>query len=356
MHKSTCPIKNAVFWVKFVSVREVGRLACASWRLKSLFEGLAWRGVDAERDVSLETRSTSPLIVIGLEFLSRAECRGLVALGRLAMAAPSARWTQNKAYAMLSSRSPWLPTWSRRLVRGVEERVALLTGVQGAEIQLHFTPAGEPVPNTWPCESLHVDCNNGFPHRFVTALVYCNHVRGSGATCFPCARGGPVAEARRILASGSYHTTPALRQNEDEPLFDAACELLETASTLCLVDDDDAQPGLRIKPTTGTLCLFWSLDDDAQVDPASFHGGASVVLGGGENSSSSSSKRSQWDCGKWTMQIFDELPARLHDAPQAERAAFVSASRRRAGGLLRVSKIQSTDYYVTTAVKRGGSS
>ena len=168
---------------------------------------------------------------------------------------------------------------------------------------------------------MHVDSNNGFPHRYATVLAYLNDTSG-GATCFPAAGTARAAKdaAVRLLAAGYTHTDSAVRQDDDEGAFDDACALLENGSRLML---DDVRPhgGVRVQPKAGAAACFWSLGDDGAVDPASWHGGARVV--GGEVGSS------YFENGKWTLQSFRQLPENKRDA---DRADFVRRSRRREGG------------------------
>mmetsp|Transcript_12020 Transcript_12020/g.37013 ORF Transcript_12020/g.37013 Transcript_12020/m.37013 type:complete len:113 (-) Transcript_12020:15-353(-) len=77
-----------------------------------------------------------------------------------------------------------------------------------------------------------------------------------------------------------------------------------------------ANRGLRVQPRTGALCLFWSLNDDGEIDATSWHGGARVVRG--------APRRDYWDAGKWTLQSFREVPPRFRGAA---RRSFVAASR-----------------------------
>ena len=168
---------------------------------------------------------------------------------------------------------------------------------------------------------VHVDSNNGFPHRYATVLAYLNDTSG-GATCFPASGNARTARdaAVRLLAAGYTHTDSAVRQDDDEGAFDDACTLLENGSRLML---DDVRPhgGVRVQPKAGAAAVFWSLGDDGAVDPASWHGGARVV--GGEDGPS------YFENGKWTLQSFRQLPETKRDA---DRADFVRRSRRREGG------------------------
>ena len=295
----------------------------------------------AARWTSVETPSTDPLVRYAPEFLSRPECEALIALGRVASASPfggrvGARRLGAKHYVQLSLAPEFHPRGLARLLSSIDRRARSITGCPaGDAFELNFTPVRPDVgPRTaaeagvtldsavWWLSSggVHVDSNNGFPHRYATVLAYLNDTSG-GATCFPAAGTARAAKdaAVRLLSAGYTHTDSAVRQDEDEGAFDDACTLLESGSRLML---DDVRPhgGVRVQPKAGAAAVFWSLGDDGAVDPASWHGGARVV--GGEGGS-------YFENGKWTLQSFRQLPETKRDA---DRADFVRRSRRREGG------------------------
>ena len=296
----------------------------------------------AARWTSVETPSTDPLVRYAPEFLSRPECEALIALGRVASASPfggrvGARRLGAKHYVQLSLAPEFHPRGLARLLSSIDRRARSITGCPaGDAFELNFTPVRPDVgPRTaaeagvtldsavWWLSSggVHVDSNNGFPHRYATVLAYLNDTSG-GATCFPAAGTARAAKdaAARLLAAGYTHTDSAVRQDDDEGAFDDACTLLESGSRLML---DDVRPhgGVRVQPKAGAAAVFWSLGDDGAVDPASWHGGARVV--GGEGGS-------YFENGKWTLQSFRQLPENKRDAE--DRADFVRRSRRREGG------------------------
>ena len=296
----------------------------------------------AARWTSVETPSTDPLVRYAPEFLSRSECEALIALGRVASSSPfggrvGARRLGAKHYVQLSLAPEFHPRGLARLLSSIDHRARSLTGCPaGDAFELNFTPVRPDVgPRTaaeagvtldsavWWLSSggVHVDSNNGFPHRYATVLAYLNDTSG-GATCFPAAGTARAAKdaAVRLLSAGYTHTDSAVRQDEDEGAFDDACTLLESGSRLML---DDVRPhgGVRVQPKAGAAAVFWSLGDDGAVDPASWHGGARVV--GGEGGS-------YFENGKWTLQSFRQLPENKRDAE--DRADFVRRSRRREGG------------------------
>ena len=302
----------------------------------------------AARCTSVETPSTDPLVRYAPDFLSRPECEALIALGRVASSSPfggrvGARRLGAKHYVQLGLAPEFHPDGLTRLLASIDHRARSLTGCPaGDAFELNFTPARREVgPRTaaeagvtldsavWWLSSggVHVDSNNGFPHRYATVLAYLNDTSG-GATCFPAAGTARAAKdaAVRLLAAGYTHTDAAVRQDDDEGAFDDACTLLESGSRLML-DDIPATTtrgphgGVRVQPKAGAAAVFWSLGDDGAVDPASWHGGARVV--GGEDGSS------YFENGKWTLQSFRQLPETKRDA---DRADFVRRSRRREGG------------------------
>lgn len=339
----------AVMWLRFLDKQDVLRLRSTCLQSKADFEDVDLLVSDSffeeeeeVRHIEFETCSeSSPRILYASDFLLRIECRALIALEKLASRAADdrillgvgSRRIRNKRY--LQADAIWFPDAMKKLMRRIETRISTVTGCgtpQQSSLELHFTPSrredDRPRLDTldgrmWMCSEngAHVDVNNGYPHRYVTALVYLNDVERGGATCFPA-----VEASRTLLEKGFHHTDAAFRTTDDENVFDDACAVVAAASTLAdgRVESHNGK-GFRFQPVAGGLCLFWSLDDDGLVDPYSFHAGARVL-------SSRDDDDEQSKCqGKWTLQSFRQLPTRCRLDDQA-KTSFLRASRRRLAG------------------------
>ena len=300
----------------------------------------------AARCTSVETPSTDPLLRYAPDFLSRPECEALIALGRVASSSPfggrvGARRLGAKHYVQLSLAPEFHPDGLTRLLASIDRRARSLTGCPaGDAFELNFTPARREVGPRTAAEAgmtldsavvvelggVHVDSNNGFPHRYATVLAYLNDTSG-GATCFPAAGTARAAKdaAVRLLAAGYTHTDAAVRQDDDEGAFDDACTLLESGSRLML-DDVPATTtrgphgGVRVQPKAGAAAVFWSLGDDGAVDPAS--GTAARA------SSAARTGSSYFENGKWTLRSFRQLPENKRDAGPGRLAAQQAPGRR----------------------------
>lgn len=362
-------LDTLALWLRFLAKREVGRLRRTSQQLNEHLEGVALLvepstddpcDEQACREVVFMVCTQSPRILYADNFLTAEECQALIAMARVASSARAsikprlqARQLRHKHYvatpSVMSDQWTWLPSRATRLLRHIEQRICAVTSCppsneEGETLEINYTPARysrEDMPSTdtldgtmWMSSEVgvHVDVNNGYPHRFVTALCYLNSVstlRG-GATCFPAA--GEQNRAIRniatsLLRNGVYHTDAALRQDYDEALFDSACKVVAAASALCGDEKAPApvakfNPGIRIQPRTGAVCLFWSLDDDGDLDARTFHGGCRVLTESVDN-------RRFWHQGKWTLQSFKQVPVTLRAEQNAlDRLAFLHTSRR----------------------------
>ena len=119
-------------------------------------------------------------------------------------------------------------------------------------------------------------------------LVYLNDVHDGGETVFPLANGSSSmkAAATELAAAGVHHS----KDQTSEPRLQAAAKLLDTQAERAA----KGEGGLKVVPTRGAACVFYTLGASGDVDASSFHFGASVVA----------------PCaGKWTIQFFKELPA-----------------------------------------------
>ncbi|CAJ1367602.1 unnamed protein product [Effrenium voratum] len=195
-----------------------------------------------------------------------------------------------------------LPPEHRRLMAEMQRRVAELTGVpvhQHEEINpfLKFDqPAGQDLQGDDLSIGLHMDVNGGFPFCVCSVIIYLNDVEQGGRTVFPCTDLRCRELGCQLARAGHTHTSHSSASGK-------AADLVRLAG----------EEGLRISPRAGAALWFFSLGDAGEVDGSSWHGGAAV---GGH-------------LGKWTLQIFKEVPL-----PQrTDLGAFCAALRRRAAGL-----------------------
>lgn len=165
---------------------------------------------------------------------------------------------------------------------------------------LNCTPGRESTDHALEC-GLHVDTHNDEPRRTATAILYLNTVKGSGETVFPCA--GDVDSTGRRLGE-SLLSDDAAESTQDLTLKDAALENRATAllqqqregSSRRFREEDARIFSGVVKPVSGTLVLFFVRGEDGEVDPAAWHGSASVFP---EHQT------------KWTLQTFKALSLSL---------------------------------------------
>ena len=328
------PSDRVVLWLGFLRVREVVALKCCCRLLSKIFEDVELLVNDelwetSSKMLRLQTVSLArPRLLYCYDFLSEIESRAIVALGRLAFSLPftaarklGSRCLRHKYYLGLKSGSQdsYLPPSCLKLLKAIERRVSALTNSKEDDsdffdLQIHYTPGAlrtkRPRNNAkmWSESGLHVDVNNGFPHRYATALAYLNDVPVSGATAFPCVH-NPKARglAEKILDTYKIHHTDAAFLQKNEALFAAAAGLIA-----------EADNNKSFQPTRGSLVLFWSLTDDGRLDAASYHGGARVVH--------DEAQRDFWHTGKWTLQCFKQLPPHLQGEGE-DKNRFLRASR-----------------------------
>jgi len=151
--------------------------------------------------------------------------------------------------------------------------------------------------------------------RFATAIVYLATLdeEADGCTVFPCARRGKAPApahdaAAKLLRAGHEHTLAVPCTHED-------VKILHRSAL------DDA--ALNLEPKVGRLAVFFSRDHNGKVDPASWHGGAAVLQ-------DPSTSHPGLPKGKWTMQIFKEVPRDAHcsiEAYAAERWRAIASRK-----------------------------
>jgi len=257
----------------------------------------------------VEVVCQKPLIHLQRRFLSSADCKRLIAM---MLRRQEGMHFEKKVRAPLAVYDPIWNDDEQSFLRDLDERIARLTGgpVHDDEVSLvgMLTPGGSDA-EIGEHLGLHVD-TNAAPWRFCTALVYLTSVSDGGETVFPAAicdrssTGGEqmaVEAARQLLNLGFDHTDRALaKAGEAES---AANALLEAALM---------GTGLRVSPEEGTVCVFWTRQNDGEIDPHSWHGGAPLPCG---------------DAMKCTLQKFKEVPRDVRSDPGL-LAKFVSQSRR----------------------------
>eukprot|EP00435_Cladocopium_sp_Y103_P060606 s361_g22.t1 len=249
--------------------------------------------------------SSSPVALWFPNFASPEECQELIELGfrtckrhnaeAQAMQRPgeTCHGEELRGVATASLQVERLAGEDHVLMSELQRRVAELTGipVHSDEINpfLKFDqPAGVDLKGDDMSIGLHLDVNGGRPYCICSVIIYLNDVEG-GRTVFPCASNGTAAEIApchqlgQVMARAGYtHTSHSSAQ---EALGKEASELVNRAST-------EPDIGLRVSPQRGSAFWFFTLDDAGGFDGSSWHGGAAVA----------------GDLGKWTLQIFKEVP------------------------------------------------
>ena len=190
----------------------------------------------------------------------------------------------------------------------VDARCAAVFGVPQVavdmpHVQLQFTPGGEEDDadgaGTVHGAGLHIDSNHQQERRFATILIYLKTLpKGfGGETIFPCAHAEEHVRscAHRLADAGFRSTSMACDISTSEEGAIEVHELEDASySAVVLAQAANAGTGLRVRPVSGLGVLFFSAGLEGGVDGQSWHGGAGVRAGCG---------------GKWTAQVFEELPA-----------------------------------------------
>mmetsp|Transcript_50673 Transcript_50673/g.162177 ORF Transcript_50673/g.162177 Transcript_50673/m.162177 type:complete len:377 (+) Transcript_50673:953-2083(+) len=275
------------------------------------------------RQLRLELMSSSPRVFLCRDFLSPAECDAFVALGQQVSTRPHA-WTnlelgmRNVVATGLRTKGTRAEGREGKLVALLEERVAALTGLppgsQGERIQLSFSA---PEAEASKCSiGLHVDANHQKHHRWATVLVYLNTLpQGCGGeTVFPCAGGAGTEPARdaatQLFGAGLRNTAEAvaITVGEEGEIEVGEVEGATEAATGLVMASEDPARGLWVRPVKGSAVLFYTRDPKGAgvADPMSIHAGLSATYP-----------------GKWTLQVFDELPEKLRGGGGGEVRSFL---------------------------------
>ncbi|KAF4698463.1 hypothetical protein FOZ62_024844 [Perkinsus olseni] len=146
---------------------------------------------------------------------------------------------------------------------------------------------------------LHVDTNGNRPFRFCTAIIYLSDVSEGGETVFPVKSTSPelVMGAQMLLKSGVDHLDKVDEKSPEG--IRVVADMLETATS--------APDAFTVQARKGRLVLFYTRGDRGEIDPLSWHGGATVHCSGGKPAM------------KWTLQKFKEIPVDARESGERIR-------------------------------------
>lgn len=251
--------------------------------------------------------SRKPRIYLQSQFLQPAECQMLM---HMILQRKERCNFQTKLRAPLEPEHPRWTAEQRALILKIEDRVAEISGAARHQDETALVGTLTPPQASGGISEhlgLHVDTNAAH-WRFCTAIIYLSTLGAGvtgGETVFPVALDpqveGPPDEAseRVIEAAGELldlnldHTDKALHADETLKAREAATDLLAAA--------DAATTGIRVKPEQGSMCVFWTRQDDGEIDRFSWHGGAPLHVEASEQSGDIFG----W---KWTLQKFKQVP------------------------------------------------
>ena len=261
---------------------------------------------------NLTILSESPLILINESFLDPQSCQQIIQAAQLygnQWSSP-ASISQDIKYELPSFPLPagFKPTEAAQLLEDTFQEIDNIIGCSRTSVdvnpKVHHYPRSDDSKLSLP-SGLHVDVN-ARPKRYATAILYLTSLndtinQGNGATVFPAAsnENDSVKEAANYLIQRDLlHTDHAIANGDEQDIAMARLLLKE------------AHSGTSIVPKVGKLLIFFTCDDDGEVDPLTWHGADAV------------NARQQTE-DKWTLQIFKELPFGVSKFP------FVQEKRER---------------------------
>jgi len=288
----------------------------------------------------MELLSRKPRAYLQRKFLSPLECQTLISM---ILQRSHGTNFETKLRSPLAVDDPvWTPE-QRELILKIETRLAEWTGCPAHPDETALVGTLTPPQKNEDAKSavsshlgLHVDTNAAH-WRYCTAIIYLSSLsdglRG-GETVFPVAldprREGPPSEAeeRTIEAAGELldmgvdHTDKAL--DASQAVAADAARLAQLAAQDLLARADCNDSGLQVTPSQGSVCIFWTRQDDGEIDRFSWHGGAPVHR---EPQSAQRILRPEMLGWKWTLQKFKEVP--IDKRGSADKLAeFVRRTRR----------------------------
>jgi len=289
---------------------------------------------------SMELLSRKPRAYLQRKFLSPLECQTLISM---ILQRSHGTNFETKLRSPLAVDDPvWTPE-QRELILKIETRLAEWTGCPAHPDETALVGTLTPPQKNEDAKSavsshlgLHVDTNAAH-WRYCTAIIYLSSLsdglRG-GETVFPVAldprREGPPSEAeeRTIEAAGELldmgfdHTDKAL--DASQAVAADAARLAQLAAQDLLARADCNDSGLQVTPSQGSVCIFWTRQDDGEIDRFSWHGGAPVHR---EPQSAQRILRPEMLGWKWTLQKFKEVPIDKRGSAD-NLAEFVRRTRR----------------------------
>ncbi|KAG0454154.1 hypothetical protein HPP92_025458 [Vanilla planifolia] len=241
-------------------------MGIVSLPVDSEFSHKAARRVDREISVTdgvgsrgkqwTEVLSWEPRAFIYHNFLSKEECKYLIALAKPRMRKSSVvdgTTGKSKDSRVRTSSGMFLSRGQDKIIRAIEKRIADYTFIpveHGEGLQVLHYEEGQKYEPHFDYFLDKFNTNNG-GQRIATVLMYLSDVEVGGETTFPYVK----------VNSSSL------------PWYNELSEC--------------GKKGLSVRPKMGDALLFWSMKPDATLDPLSLHGACPVIKG------------SKWSCTKW---------------------------------------------------------